>query len=142
MHAHDYLTSLAGKRIAVCGIGRNNLPVIRQLVGYGALVTACDRRSREELGQTAKELGAAGAAGDLCADGALGARTAHLREPYRDAPAAPGAARSVTERWQSVRWCPFCRRPRNFPMPCGLCPRLSARTARPRRLRSAALPLL
>src|SRR5690606_26881126 len=39
----------------------------------------------------AKELGAAGAAGDLCADGALGARTAHLREPYRDAPAAPGA---------------------------------------------------
>ena len=61
MHAHDYLTSLAGKRIAVCGIGRNNLPVIRQLLGYGALVTACDRRSREELGQTAKELEAAGA---------------------------------------------------------------------------------
>ena len=61
MHAHDYLTSLAGKRIAVCGIGRNNLPVIRQLLGYGALVTACDRRSREELGQTARELEAAGA---------------------------------------------------------------------------------
>jgi predicted amidohydrolase YtcJ len=32
----------------------------------------------------AKELGAVGAAGDLCADGALGARTAHLREPYLD----------------------------------------------------------
>jgi predicted amidohydrolase YtcJ len=32
----------------------------------------------------AKELGAVGAAGDLFADGALGARTAHLREPYRD----------------------------------------------------------
>lgn len=35
----------------------------------------------------AKELGAAGAAGDLYADGALGARTARLREPYRDAAA-------------------------------------------------------
>ncbi len=32
----------------------------------------------------AKELGAVGAGGDLYADGALGSRTAHLREPYRD----------------------------------------------------------
>lgn len=32
----------------------------------------------------AKELGATGAGGDLYADGALGARTAHLRQPYRD----------------------------------------------------------
>ena len=32
----------------------------------------------------AKELGAVGAGGDLFADGALGARTAHLREDYRD----------------------------------------------------------
>jgi hypothetical protein len=32
----------------------------------------------------AKELGAVGAGGDLFADGALGARTAHLREPYLD----------------------------------------------------------
>ncbi len=32
----------------------------------------------------AKQLGAVGAGGDLFADGALGARTAHLREPYVD----------------------------------------------------------
>ena len=32
----------------------------------------------------ARELGAVGAGGDLYADGALGARTAHLREPYLD----------------------------------------------------------
>lgn len=32
----------------------------------------------------ARELGATGAGGDLFADGALGARTAHLREPYVD----------------------------------------------------------
>ena len=60
MNANDYLTALAGKRIAVCGIGKNNLPVIRQLLGYGAKVTACDRRSRAELGGTADELAAAG----------------------------------------------------------------------------------
>lgn len=41
-----------------------------------------------ELGAAAKakELGAVGAGGDLFADGALGARTAHVREPYHDQP--------------------------------------------------------
>jgi predicted amidohydrolase YtcJ len=34
----------------------------------------------------AKELGAVGAGGDLYTDGALGARTAHLRTPYVDGP--------------------------------------------------------
>ncbi|WP_256107131.1 amidohydrolase [Streptomyces sp. ODS05-4] len=38
-----------------------------------------------------RELGAAGAAGDLFADGSLGSRTACLHEPYADAPGA-GAA--------------------------------------------------
>jgi predicted amidohydrolase YtcJ len=38
----------------------------------------------------AKELGAVGAAGDLYADGALGARTAHLHERYLDLPAGDG----------------------------------------------------
>ncbi|ROT29575.1 amidohydrolase [Micromonospora sp. HM5-17] len=37
----------------------------------------------------ARELGAVGAGGDLFADGALGARTAHLSEPYADG--EPGA---------------------------------------------------
>src|SRR5690606_38072686 len=39
---------------------------------------------------TARQLGAVGAGGDLFADGALGARTAHLREPYLDGD-EPGA---------------------------------------------------
>lgn len=39
----------------------------------------------ELMGSTkARELGAVGAGGDLFADGALGARTAHLSEPYLD----------------------------------------------------------
>jgi predicted amidohydrolase YtcJ len=39
-----------------------------------------------ELGgvQTARELGCLGAAGDLCADGAIGSRTAALSSPYTD----------------------------------------------------------
>jgi predicted amidohydrolase YtcJ len=47
----------------------------------------------------AKELGAIGAGGDLFADGALGARTAHVREPYLDAdePGACGHGYLVTE---------------------------------------------
>lgn len=51
---------IQGKRIAVCGIGHNNLPVIRQLTDKGAQVLACDRRDRAQLGQTADELEAAG----------------------------------------------------------------------------------
>jgi len=38
--------------------------------------------------EKAKHLGAVGAGGDLYADGALGSRTAHLREPYLDSPDA------------------------------------------------------
>lgn len=54
--------NLPGKRVVICGIGRNNLPVIHQFLQKGAFVTACDRRSREELGETADELETAGAA--------------------------------------------------------------------------------
>lgn len=52
---------LSGKRVAICGIGRNNLPVIHQFLNKGVGVLACDRRSREELGNTAAELEQAGA---------------------------------------------------------------------------------
>ncbi|MGH3435373.1 MAG: amidohydrolase [Sciscionella sp.] len=46
-----------------------------------------------ELGgvETARRLGAHGAGGDLFVDGALGSRTAALREPYADDPANSGA---------------------------------------------------
>jgi predicted amidohydrolase YtcJ len=45
-----------------------------------------------ELGAAAKarDLGALGAGGDLYADGALGSRTAHLRQPYTDEPGSSG----------------------------------------------------
>lgn len=47
----DFLTSLKGKKIALIGIGRSNLPLISLFSKYGAEVTACDKRSYDELGE-------------------------------------------------------------------------------------------
>jgi predicted amidohydrolase YtcJ len=53
-----------------------NATALPEVVGYwGAL---------KEV-ETAQHLGCAGAAGDLCADGAIGARTAAMTRPYLDA---------------------------------------------------------
>ncbi|MDT0309426.1 amidohydrolase family protein [Streptomyces sp. DSM 44917] len=52
-----------------------------RVVGYWAgLVTSAKEA------EAVRDLGAVGAAGDLFADGSLGSHTAHLREPYADAP--------------------------------------------------------
>ncbi len=70
--AAAFFAWLRGKRVAVCGLGNNNPPVVRQFLQYGARVTACDRRPREQLGGIADELEAAGAALHL-GDGYLSA---------------------------------------------------------------------
>jgi len=59
--AQRFFEEICGKRVTICGIGINNTPVIRQFLEAGAHVTACDRRTREELGEIASELEAAGA---------------------------------------------------------------------------------
>ncbi|MCL2885136.1 MAG: UDP-N-acetylmuramoyl-L-alanine--D-glutamate ligase [Oscillospiraceae bacterium] len=59
--ASVFFASLRGKRVAVCGLGSNNTPVVRQLLELGALVEARDRCSREQLGDTADDLERAGA---------------------------------------------------------------------------------
>lgn len=48
--------NVAGKNITVIGIGISNLPLIKYLVSLGANVTACDRRSAEDLGENYTEL--------------------------------------------------------------------------------------
>ena len=45
---------------AVVGLGISNLPLIDFLLAHGATVVARDRKSREELGDTAARLEAAG----------------------------------------------------------------------------------
>lgn len=59
--AEAFFDSICGKRVFICGIGKNNVPVIHQFLQAGAEVTACDKRSEAELGETAQQLRAAGA---------------------------------------------------------------------------------
>ena len=54
--AQAFYRSLRGKHVAFCGIGGSNLPLIRSFPEKGALVTARDKRSREQLGALAEEL--------------------------------------------------------------------------------------
>jgi UDP-N-acetylmuramoylalanine--D-glutamate ligase len=56
-----FYSYLRGRRIAMLGIGVSNTPLIKKFAEKGALVTACDKRSRTQLGSTADELEAAGA---------------------------------------------------------------------------------
>ncbi len=52
----EFKYNVAGKNITVIGIGISNLPLIKYLVSLGANVTACDRRSAEDLGKNYTEL--------------------------------------------------------------------------------------
>lgn len=52
----EFKYNVTGKNITVIGIGISNLPLIKYLVSLGANVTACDRRSAEDLGENYTEL--------------------------------------------------------------------------------------
>ncbi|MGN0557415.1 MAG: UDP-N-acetylmuramoyl-L-alanine--D-glutamate ligase [Acutalibacteraceae bacterium] len=55
-----HFDSMKNKRIAFCGIGRSNLPLTLLYRQKGAVVYACDRKTREELGSAADEMEKAG----------------------------------------------------------------------------------
>ena len=61
MTLQEYVNSLKDKSVAVIGIGVSNTPLIRRLCSEGIDVTACDKRTVEELGDLAAELTALGA---------------------------------------------------------------------------------
>ena len=61
MTIQEYLSSLRGKTAAVLGIGVSNTPLIELLCRSGVQVIACDKKSREDLGERAKQLEALGA---------------------------------------------------------------------------------
>ena len=61
MTIKEYLASLKHKRVAVIGIGVSNTPLIRMLLRADVDVTACDKTSRENLGEVADELESLGA---------------------------------------------------------------------------------
>ena len=62
MTLREYVDSLKNKTVAVLGIGVSNTPLVRLLLDNGVRVTACDKRTREELGTLAHELERAGCA--------------------------------------------------------------------------------
>jgi predicted amidohydrolase YtcJ len=78
---------------SVLALSQDGLP---QVVGYWGELGGAAR---------AKELGAAGAGGDLYADGALGSRTASLRSPYEDGPGCGEAFVSGEQAGQHVLDC-------------------------------------
>ena len=61
MTIQEYLSSLRGKTAAVLGIGVSNTPLIELLCRSGVQVVACDKKSREALGERAAQLEALGA---------------------------------------------------------------------------------
>lgn len=56
MTLRDYLNFLQHKSVAVIGIGVSNTPLIQLLLDNGIDLTACDKRSREDLGKLGDEL--------------------------------------------------------------------------------------
>ena len=61
MTLQQYVDSIKGKRIAVIGIGVSNTPLIELLCRNGCDVTACDRRSPEQMGAEKVRLESLGA---------------------------------------------------------------------------------
>ena len=56
----EYVDSIKEKSIAVIGVGVSNTPLIELLLHNGCDVTACDRRSLKDLGETGEKLAAMG----------------------------------------------------------------------------------
>ena len=61
MTLSEYVESIRDKSIAVIGIGVSNQPLIELLLRGGCRVTACDQRTREQMGELADRLEAMGA---------------------------------------------------------------------------------
>lgn len=61
MDCKQFFDSIHHKRIAMCGIGISNTPLVLKFLNMGARVFACDRRERAAIGELADRLEAAGA---------------------------------------------------------------------------------
>lgn len=61
MDIKRFWENISSKKIAMCGIGVSNTPLIMDFLSKGARVYACDRRSREQIGDLADRIEEAGA---------------------------------------------------------------------------------
>ncbi len=60
MDCKQFWNHISSKKIAICGIGVSNTPLILDFAKKGARVIACDKRSKEQIGELAKTLEDAG----------------------------------------------------------------------------------
>ncbi len=60
MTIEQFKNKINGKQVTVVGIGVSNLPLIEFLLKCGANVTACDKKNRQNIKETAAELEAKG----------------------------------------------------------------------------------
>ncbi|MBQ9977580.1 MAG: UDP-N-acetylmuramoyl-L-alanine--D-glutamate ligase [Clostridia bacterium] len=61
MDIKNFWENLSTKKIAMCGIGISHTQLILDFLDKGARVYACDKRSREQIGELADRIEAAGA---------------------------------------------------------------------------------
>lgn len=61
MDCKQFFEQISDKKIAICGIGISNTPLVLKFLEQGARVIACDRRTREQIGELADRLEEAGA---------------------------------------------------------------------------------
>ena len=61
MDVRQFWNNISSKKIAMCGIGVSNTPLILSFLEKGARVYACDRRDRAQIGELADRLEEAGA---------------------------------------------------------------------------------
>ena len=56
MTLREYIDTIKNKKVTVIGIGVSNTPLIDRLLAEGVSVTACDKRTREQMGAQADDL--------------------------------------------------------------------------------------
>ena len=56
MNREQFFKSLSGKTVTFCGIGRSHMPLMKMFQEQGAVVSARDKRTFEELGENGKTL--------------------------------------------------------------------------------------
>ncbi len=61
MDYREFFDQIKGKRIAICGTGVSNSPLVESFLSKGAKVYVCDRRTREQIGPMADEFERLGA---------------------------------------------------------------------------------
>lgn len=55
-NVNRFFDNIIGKKVAFCGIGKSNLPVMKLFSQKGAIITACDCKNENQLADTIKQL--------------------------------------------------------------------------------------